>query len=240
MMTATGGLSDYQVTLPDRFSKKEHPMSDVTVFGVPGSPYVRAVLLALEEKEIPYTLVRMGPGETKQPAHLERHPFGRIPAFTHGDFQLYETQAILRYIDAVFPGIALRPAEPRATARMDQMMGVVDWYFFRDIGTTIIFNLVVAPAFGMPTDEAACTAAIPKAEICAHEVDRLIGDNPYVAGDGISLADLMLVPHMEYLSISPEGAAVLQPYPRLTAWLKRIQARPSMQATSLEKLRQAA
>ena len=70
MMTATGGLSDYQVTLPDRFSKKEHPMSDVTVFGVPGSPYVRAVLLALEEKEIPYTLVRMGPGETKQPAHL--------------------------------------------------------------------------------------------------------------------------------------------------------------------------
>jgi glutathione S-transferase len=240
MVTATGGLGDYQVTLPGSFSKKEHAMSDVTVYGIPGSPYVRSVLLGLEEKNVPYTLVRMGPGETKQPPHLERHPFGRIPAFTHGDFQLYETQAILRYIDAVFPGIALRPTEPRAVARMDQMMGIVDWYFFRDIGTTIVFNRVVAPAFGMPTDEAACTAAIPKAKICAQEVDRLIGDRPYVAGDAISLADLMLAPHLEYFSISPEGIAVLQPYPRLTAWLKRIQERPSMQNTSWEKLRQAA
>jgi glutathione S-transferase len=240
MMTATGGLSDYQVTLPGTFSKKEHPMSDVTVYGIPGSPYLRAVLLGLEEKNVPYRLIRMGPGETKQPAHLERHPFGRIPAFTHGDFQLYETQAILRYIDAVFPGISLRPQAPRAAARMDQMIGVVDWYLFRDVGTTIIFNRVVAPAFGMPTDEAACTAAIPKAKICAHELDRLIGDNPYVAGDEISIADLMLVPHLEYFSISPEGIAVLAPYPRLTAWLKRVQERPSMRNTSWEKLKQAA
>lgn len=215
-------------------------MSDVTVYGIPGSPYLRAVLLGLEEKNVPYALVRMGPGETKQPPHLERHPFGRIPAFTHGDFQLYETQAILRYTDAVFPGISLRPQAPRAAARMDQMIGVVDWYFFRDVGTTIIFNRVVAPAFGMPTDEAACTAAIPKAKICAHELDRLIGDNPYVAGDEISIADLMLAPHLEYFSISPEGVTVLAPYPRLTAWLKRIQERPSMRNTSWEKLKQAA
>ena len=75
MMTATGGLGDYQVTLPDTFSKKEHPMSDVTVYGIPGSPYLRSALLGLEEKGVTYTLVRMGPGETKQPPHLERHPF---------------------------------------------------------------------------------------------------------------------------------------------------------------------
>ena len=240
MMTETGGLSDYEVTLPGIFSKMEHPMSEVTVYGIPVSPYVRAVLLALEEKTVPYTLVRMGPMETKQPAHLERHPFGRIPAFSHGDFQLYETQAILRYIDAVFPGISLRPTEPRPAARMDQMMGVVDWYFFRDIGTTIIFNRVVAPAFGMPTDEAACIAAIPKAEICVRELDRMIGDGPYVTGESLSLADLMLAPHLDFLSISPEGIQVMAPYPRLWAWLKRMQERPSMQATHWEKLRQAA
>jgi glutathione S-transferase len=215
-------------------------MSDVTVYGIPGSPYVRSVLLGLEEKNVPYTLVRMGPGETKLPAHLARHPFGRIPAFVHGDFDLYETQAILRYIDAVFPGTALRPTDPRALARMDQMIGVVDWYFFRDIGTTIIFNRVVAPAFGMPTDEAACIAAIPKAEICVRELDRLIGDNAYVAGDALSIADLMLAPHFEYLAISPEGAQVLAPYPRLTAWLERVQARPSMHNTTWEKLQAAA
>jgi glutathione S-transferase len=239
-VAARRALSDYEVTLPGGFGKMEHPMSEVTVYGIPGSPYLRAVLLALEEKNVPYALVRMMPGETKQPAHLERHPFGRIPAFTHGDFQLYETQAILRYIDAVFPGISLRPTEPRATARMDQMIGVVDWYFFREVGTTIIFNRVVAPAFGMPVDEAACAAGVPKAKICVHELDRLIGDKPYVSGDEISIADLMLAPHLEYLSISPEGVTVLEPYPRLTAWLRRVQERPSMRATSWEKLRQAA
>jgi glutathione S-transferase len=215
-------------------------MSDITVYGIPGSPYLRAVLLGLEEKSVPYTLVRLGLGETKQPVHLERQPFGRIPAFTHGDFQLYETQAILRYIDAVFPGIALQPKAPRAAARMDQMIGVVDWYFFRDVGTTIIFNRVVAPAFGMPTDEAACAAAIPKAKICTHELDRLIGDNDYVAGDDISLADLMLAPHLEYFAMSPEGVTLLKPYPRLRNYLARLQERPSMHATSWEKLKQAA
>ena len=215
-------------------------MSDVTVYGVPGSPYLRAVLIALEEKGTPYILARMMPPETKEAAHLERHPFGRIPAFTHGDFQLYETQAILRYIDAVFPGISLRPDAPRAAARMDQMVGVVDWYFFRDVGTTIIFNRVVAPAFGRPTDEAACAAAIPKAEICVRELDRLIGDNAYVAGADMSIADIMLVPHLEYFSISTEGIALMAPYPRLTAWLKRMQERPSLQNTSWEKLKQAA
>lgn len=171
---------------------------------------------------------------------MERHPFGRIPAFTHGDFQLYETQAILRYVDAVFPGIALQPKAPRAAARMDQMIGIVDWYFFRDVGTTIIFNRVVAPAFGMPTDEAACAAAIPKAKICTHELDRLIGDNAYVAGGDLSLADLMLAPHLEYFAMSPEGITLLEPYPRLRAYLARLQERPSMQATSWERLKQAA
>jgi glutathione S-transferase len=215
-------------------------MSDITVYGVPGSPYLRAVLLGLEEKSVPYNLVRLGPGETKQPAHLERHPFGRIPTLTHGDIQLYETQAILRYIDAVLPGIALQPKAPRAAARMDQMIGVVDWYFFRDVGTTIVFNRVVAPAFGMPTDEAVCAAAIPKAKICTHELDRLIGDNAYVAGGDISLADLMLAPHLEFFAMAPEGVTLLEPYPRLRAYLARLQERPSMQATSWEKLKQAA
>jgi glutathione S-transferase len=158
----------------------------------------------------------------------------------HGDFRLYETQAILRYVDAVFPGISLRPEDPRAAARMDQMIGIVDWYFFRDVSATIGFNRIVAPAFGMPTDEAVVTAAIPKAELCARAISSLIADNPYVAGNGVTIADLMLAPQMEFLSMTPEGAEILAPYPRLGAWLTRMQGRDSMRRTTWQALAKAA
>src|SRR5882757_304260 len=147
-------------------------MAEIVAYGIVGSPYLRAALLGFEEKGVPYQLVPLAPPETKQPAHLARHPFGRVPAIKHGDFELYEAQAILRYTDAAFPGPALRPTDPRTTARMDQMVGIVDWYFFREVGTTIVFNRVVAPAFGMPCDEASVAAGIPKARICLAELDR--------------------------------------------------------------------
>ena len=56
----------------------------------------------------------MGFGETKTQEHLARNPFGRIPVVDHGDFRLYETQAILRYLDDLYPAPPLRPKNPRA------------------------------------------------------------------------------------------------------------------------------
>ena len=54
-------------------------MSEVIVYGVPGSPYVRAALLGFEEKGAPYHLHALGLGEEKTPAHLVRHPFAAFP-----------------------------------------------------------------------------------------------------------------------------------------------------------------
>jgi glutathione S-transferase len=215
-------------------------MAEIVAYGIVGSPYLRAALLGFEEKGVPYKVVPLAPPETKAPAHLARQPFGRVPAVTHGDFALYETQAILRYTDTVFPGIALRPIDPRTTARMDQMVGIVDWYFFREIGVTIVFNRVVAPAFGMPCNEAAIEAAIPKAKICLAALDGFIGDGPYVVGDQLTIADLMLAPQMDMLGVTPEAADLLAPHPNLKAWLGRMQERPSMQNTTWERLRAAA
>jgi glutathione S-transferase len=79
-------------------------MSRMTVYGVPGSPYVRAALLTLEEKDAEYELAAMARGTLKQQPHLSRHPFGRIPAFEHDGWMFHETQAIMRYVDAVVPG----------------------------------------------------------------------------------------------------------------------------------------
>jgi glutathione S-transferase len=93
-------------------------MSDVIVHTIPGSPFARAVLATLEEKRLPYRMAALRPGQHREPPHLSRNPFGRMPAFEHGDFALYETQAIVRYIDRVWPEPPLSPQDPRAAARI--------------------------------------------------------------------------------------------------------------------------
>ena len=118
-------------------------MSGFIVHAIPGSPYVRAALLALEEKGADYKLAAMQFGTLKQEPHLSRHPFGRIPAFEHDGFALYETQAILRYLDVVFPHNSLQPSDARTAARMNQLIGICDWYVFQQIGIPIIFQRFV-------------------------------------------------------------------------------------------------
>src|SRR5215472_10615812 len=161
-------------------------MAEFIVHGIPGSPYVRAALLALEEKGADYHLAAMRFGTLKQEPHLSRHPFGRIPAFEHDGWKLYETQAIMRYVDAALPGPRLQPEEPRAAARMNQVMGIVDWYLMPQVARTIVFNRVVAPRFGMPVNEDAVAKAIPDARHCIGEIARLFDGNSFVAGDALS------------------------------------------------------
>ena len=82
----------------------------------------------------------VAPGAAKSPEHLARHPFGRVPVLEHDGFMLYETQAILRYLDRVLPQPALTPADPRRAARMDQVMNINDWYLFQGVGNVIAFS----------------------------------------------------------------------------------------------------
>jgi glutathione S-transferase len=206
-------------------------MREIVVYGVPGSPFLRSVQVGLEEKGVPYRLHALAPQETKTEAHLARHPFGRVPAFEHGDFRLYETQAILRYLDAVFPEPPLVPADPQAAARMNQIIGINDWYFFPKAAAVIVFQRVIGPTLlGLPTDQTAIAAAQPMARTCIAELDRLLGAQRFLAGDQVSIADLMLAPQIDFLVATAEGKALLEGT-GLKAWLARMNARPSMQAT---------
>ena len=81
-------------------------MSPFIVHTVPGSPYARSVMALLEEKGADWRLAALAPMASKQEPHISRHPFGRIPVLEHGDFWLYETQAILRYLDRLLSGPA--------------------------------------------------------------------------------------------------------------------------------------
>jgi glutathione S-transferase len=207
----------------------------IVIHGVPGSPYVRKPILACEEKGVPWTLKAMGMGENKGPDYLKLNPFGRLPTIEHDGFVLYEAQAILRYIDAAFDGPALTPADPKAMARMSQVMNIVDWYVMPSLSAGIGWNRIVAPIFGMPVDEDAVKAAIPLARTCIRALEEILGSNRYFAGDQVSLADLAAIGHLDLVPTSPEGAELIAGSP-LLAWLDRMAERPSVQKTAMKKM----
>jgi glutathione S-transferase len=121
-------------------------MNQCAVHSIPGSPFGRAVLVALEEKGVNYRLVPVAPATLRTPEHLACHPFGRVPVLDHAGFRLYETQAILRYIDRAMVGTALMPADPQAAGRMDQLMNINDWYLFQGVASIIAFSGLSARA----------------------------------------------------------------------------------------------
>ena len=211
-------------------------MSDYLVHLIPGSPFSRAALATLEEKGAPYRVMPVASG-LRSPQHLSRHPFGRVPVLEHGNFKLYETQAILRYLDRVLPEPALTPADPQRAARMDQAMNVNDWYLFHGVASVIAFQRIVGPRLmGLTPDEAAIAAAMPKARTVFDELAALLGEQPYFTGDSLTLADLLLAPQLDFMQKTPEWEALTAGHPNLGRWLARMQARPSFLATTWEKV----
>ena len=208
-------------------------MAPPIIYGPAISTYVRTTRLVCEEKGAEYRLVDVDimQGGNKTPEHLARHPFGRVPAFEHDGFQLYETSAITRYLDAVLPGPALTPGDARGAARMQQAIAVVDSYAYGSMISAIVIQRVVMPMVGGVTDEAVIAAALPTAETSLAAFEALLGQGHYLAGETISLADLHLAPVMAYFSATPEGQARLPGFPGLARWWAAVSARPSMART---------
>ena len=216
-------------------------MAGITVYGIPGSPFLRSVEVALKEKGAHYRLQVMSPAEMKTPQHLELHPFGRIPIFEENGFRLYESQAIIRYLDEIYIHPPLTPGNPKERARMNQVIGIIEWYFFPKAAAPIAFNRIIGPRLlGLPGNEEAIAEAMPMARTCFAELDRLLGDKPYLAGDKFSIADIMLAAQLDLLGDTPEGHELMSST-RLVPWLERMRTRPSFVATQPpEALRKAA
>jgi glutathione S-transferase len=209
-------------------------MTEFIVHSIPGSPFGRAVFATLEEKGAAYALQRVA---MRTPAHLALHPFGRIPILQHGDFRLYETQAILRYLDRVSPAPPLTPTSPRAAARMDQLMNVSDWYLFQGVGNVIGFQRVVGPKLmGLTPDESAIAAAMPKAHAVFDQLARELGSDRYFVGDQVTLADILLASQVDFFRSMAEWEPLAAHHENLVAWLERMNGRPSMIATTWERV----
>ncbi len=207
-------------------------MSDqATVFGASYSVYVRIVRLTLEEKGVPYKLedVDIFGADRDDPAAMKRNPFRKIPTFEHAGFSLYETGAIIRYVDEVFSGRALQPADPKRCARMNQVIGIVDSYLYR--------SLVWGVYMHKPEDDdAALASALTDSRLAMGALSSIMGAGRFLnGGDTLSLADLHAYPVFRYGVMKPEGQAVLDEFPSLMEWFERMRSRASVKATLYPK-----
>jgi glutathione S-transferase len=205
------------------------------VFGASYSVYVRAVRLALEEKGVDYELVPVDIfAEGGPPAeHLTRHPFGKIPAFEHAGFRLYEAGAITRYVYEAFAGPSLQSVDARDRARMNQIISILDSYAYRTLVWDTYVERVSRPASGEAADEERIAAALPKAEVCLFALSELMDEAPWLAGPTISLADLHAAPMFACFRLAPEGKRLLGHNDRLARWWDQVSARPSFLRTQV-------
>jgi glutathione S-transferase len=212
-------------------------MNEFVIHGIPGSPFVRAALIALEEKRASYRVAPISFAIMRTSAHLALHPFGKMPVLEHGGFLLYETQAIIRYLDRVLPQPSLTPTDLQAAARMDQLMNVNDWYLFQGVSNVIAFQRIIRPRLmGLDPDEGAVAAAMPKAHVVFAELSRLLGDKPFFVGESITLADVLLAPQLDLFAATPEWEPLTANSPNIRQWRDRMNALPSMRATTWERV----
>jgi len=204
-------------------------MGKPIVYGADYSVYVRIVRLALEEKGIDYELVPVDvfAAEGIPDWFFERHPFGRIPAFEHDGFRLFESSAIARYVDEAFEGPALQPEEPRSRATMNQIIGMLDAYGYR----AMVWDVAVERLEKDPPDEALIANGLRQAATVLRVLTSLKTSGPCLLGDQLTLADLHAAPIIGYFVKVSEGQRLLAEFPEIQDWWTRIAASASFLVT---------
>jgi glutathione S-transferase len=200
----------------------------VSVYGDPRSTYVRTVRMVLAEKGVAYAHDPVAPQSEQI---LALNPFGRVPAFRDGDFTLYETSAIVRYIDECFDGPTLLGANARLRARMEQYASLINCHGYDAMVRRYVLQYVFPRGPGGAPDRAVIEKAVPDIQPLLTVFDRAYGPRNLLAGDAVTLADLLLAPIVFYLGMFPEGKSLLAAAPNVTRAHATIAERESFKAT---------
>ncbi len=200
------------------------------VYGASVSPFVRKVVVVAAEKAMPITLRQIGLGAT-DPEFLAASPFRKMPGFSDGDFHISDSSAIVQYLEAIQPAPAMIPAEARARARTIWFDEFADTILTVAAGK-MFFNRIVSPRFlGQPGDEAAAANAeaseLPP--ILAY-IEGVLPTSGHLVDDRMTLADISVASpfvNLLHCGYSPDAAK----YPRLTAFLAMMFARPGFART---------
>ncbi|ESZ26945.1 glutathione S-transferase family protein [Mesorhizobium sp. L2C067A000] len=203
-------------------------MAKPIVYGADYGVYVRIVRLVLAEKGIDYDLVPVDvfAAEGTPAWYFEHHPFGRIPAFEHDGFRLFETSAIARYVDEAFDGPALQPKDARTRATMNQIIGMLDAYAYR----SMVWDVAVERLEKEAPDEALVANGLRQAETVLRVLTALKPPGPWLLGDHLTLADLHAASIIAYFVKVADGQKLLAAFADIQAWWEGIAKRPSLVA----------
>ncbi|EAV45245.1 glutathione S-transferase III [Roseibium aggregatum IAM 12614] len=206
----------------------------IELYGADYSVYVRSARLALLEKGVAHELRPIDAFASGGPpaSYLELQPFGKIPALTHDDFTLYETAAILRYVDEAFDGPPLQPSAPRARARMTQFLSILDNYAYKTLVWDIYVERVSKTREGAPADEVKIASALGPARTIIGALEAIAADGPFLLGDQLTLTDCHAAPMLALFEKADEGALLLRSAPRLSAWLQTFRDRNSFKQSA--------
>lgn len=196
------------------------------LLGRANSSNVMKVIWLMEELGIPYERTDVGGpfGGTDTPEYRALNPNGVVPTLVDGDFVLWESNAILRYLAGHTPDSPMWPADPRARASIDRWM---DWQQ-TTLGppqSTVFQGLVrTAPD---KRNQASIDTAFAAAARAWSLLDGILGRVPYVAGPAFTLADIALGVHVHrWFSFD-----VTRPQqPHLRDWYDRLRSRPAYTA----------
>ena len=192
-----------------------------------GSPFSWRVQLVLEEKKLPYeaVLLSFSKGEHKSVEHLARSPHGKVPALTDDGLTLYESSAIVEYLEERYPKPSVMPADPaaRALVRIEELECLL--YLAET------FRAVARQAFFTPPEQRDAAALDAARADVRSQLERLEARAAgrrarYIVGDEPSRADFTWLPFVEIAGRA--GADVDRARtPWLIDWRETMRARPS-------------
>jgi glutathione S-transferase len=203
----------------------------IIVHGANASPFVRKVRVALAEKNIPYRLQPQMPGAAlSSPEYLKMSPLGKIPCFQDGDFTLPDSSCIIAYLERIQPKPALYPEDPKEFGRALWFEEYADSKLVETVGAVFFQRVVRQLIFKQAGDETIVRKKIDQEAPPVFDwIEGQIGDREWLVGAHFSIADLaMASPFVNYAHAGEKPDA--KRWPRLTAYLERVHARPSYKA----------
>jgi glutathione S-transferase len=214
-------------------------MSDLEVFWGSGSQPSWRVLLALEVKRLPYKshLLSFSAGEHKTPEFLRLNPRHRVPVLRDGDYVLNESVAILTYLDRKFPEVPLFGRTPEETGLVWRTVQEFTHYL-----EPALVDGVVRPIFRNQVDaRESIEAKAQEVQVELQGYEARLASQPWLVGSAVSAADIVVFPQlMGLLRAATRPAAeglklellpFAEKYPRLAAWVARIEALPGYENT---------
>lgn len=204
-----------------------------------GSPFAWRVLLTLEVKKLAYDskLLEFSKGQHKSPEYLKMNPRGRVPTLKDGDFVLYESLAIMSYLDRKYPDVPIFGRTPEEAGLIWRQLSEGESYL-RD-AVVQVFRPLFFGKVSESTREIQAGADTVHGELAG--LEATVAKSPWIAGVTISAADIAIFPFIQLLlrASAKDEAKPLDlgflplsaHYPRLAEWVKRVEAIPGYERT---------